>query len=59
MEEDELEFEIPGLDPKELKRARKAAQKDIRDDEISDKAFASRKVTRKASRSNLNNEDVA
>lgn len=59
MEEDELEFEIPGLDPKELKRAKKAAQKDIRDDEISDKVLTTRKTTRKASGSNLSNEGVA
>lgn len=59
MEEDELEFEIPGLDPKELKRAKKAAQKDIRDDEISDKAFTARKTIRKTSGSNLSNEGVA
>lgn len=59
MEEDELEFEIPGLDPKELKRAKKAAQKDIRDDEISDKVLTTRKTVRKASGSNLSNEGVA
>lgn len=59
MEEDELEFEIPGLDPKELKRAKKAAQKDIRDDEISDKALAARKTIRKTSGSNLSNEGMA